>query len=75
MVTIQLVDTNNKSQAKKFVYFYYDLYRDCLSGCRLFISTPTFRLIERNIHFLNIPTPIFFWPCATEKWWGESAPG
>jgi len=29
MVTIQLVDTNNKSQAKKFVYFYYDLYRDC----------------------------------------------
>jgi len=29
MVTIQLVDTNNKSQAKKFVDFYYDLYRDC----------------------------------------------
>jgi len=29
MVTIQLIDTNIKSQAKKFVDFYYDLYRDC----------------------------------------------
>ena len=29
MVTIQVVDTNNKSQVKKFVDFYYDLYRDC----------------------------------------------
>ncbi len=29
MTTIQLVDTNNKSQVKQFVEFYYDLYKDC----------------------------------------------
>jgi len=29
MVTIQLVDTNNKSQVRQFVGFYYDLYKDC----------------------------------------------
>jgi len=29
MVTIQLVDTNNKTQVKQFVEFYYDLYKDC----------------------------------------------
>ncbi len=29
MTTIQLVDTNNKSQVKQFVKFYYDLYKDC----------------------------------------------
>ena len=29
MVTIQLVDTNDKSQVKKFVDFYYDLYKSC----------------------------------------------
>lgn len=29
MVTIQLVDTNNKAQVKQFVQFYYDLYKDC----------------------------------------------
>ena len=29
MLTIQLVDTNDKSQVKKFVDFYYDLYKSC----------------------------------------------
>lgn len=29
MLTIEKVDTNNKSQAKRFVEFYYALYRDC----------------------------------------------
>src|SRR5258708_5526305 len=29
MVNIQPVDTNDKHQVKKFVKFYYDLYRDC----------------------------------------------
>ena len=29
MVSIEKVDTNNRSQAKRFVQFYYDLYRDC----------------------------------------------
>jgi GNAT superfamily N-acetyltransferase len=29
MVSIEKVDTNNKSQAKRFVQFYYDLYKDC----------------------------------------------
>lgn len=29
MVTIQLVDTDNKSQVKQFIEFYYDLYKDC----------------------------------------------
>lgn len=29
MLTIEKVDTNNKSQVKRFVEFYYDLYRDC----------------------------------------------
>ncbi len=29
MLTIEKVDTNNKSQVKRFVKFYYDLYEDC----------------------------------------------
>ena len=29
MLTIEQVDTNNKRQVKRFVEFYYDLYRDC----------------------------------------------
>jgi hypothetical protein len=29
MLTIEKVDTSNKSQTKRFVQFYYDLYRDC----------------------------------------------
>lgn len=29
MLTIERIDTNNKSQAKRFVKFYYDLYKDC----------------------------------------------
>ena len=29
MVTIEKVDTGDKSQVKRFVRFYYDLYRDC----------------------------------------------
>jgi len=29
MLTIEKVDTNNKSQVKRFVQFYYDLYKDC----------------------------------------------
>jgi GNAT superfamily N-acetyltransferase len=29
MLTIEKVDTNNKSQVKRFVMFYYDLYKDC----------------------------------------------
>ncbi|MDO9349122.1 MAG: hypothetical protein Q7T47_07525 [Anaerolineales bacterium] len=29
MLTIEKVDTNNKSQVKRFVEFYYALYRDC----------------------------------------------
>jgi len=29
MVTIEKVDTNEKRQAKRFVQFYYDLYKDC----------------------------------------------
>lgn len=29
MLTIEKVDTNNKRQVKRFVEFYYDLYRDC----------------------------------------------
>jgi hypothetical protein len=29
MLTIEKVDTNNKSQVKRFVRFYYDLYKDC----------------------------------------------
>jgi len=29
MVSIEKVDTNNRSQVKRFVQFYYDLYRDC----------------------------------------------
>ena len=29
MLTIEKIDTNNKSQAKQFVKFYYDLYKDC----------------------------------------------
>ncbi len=29
MVTIEKVDTTNKSQVKRFVQFYYDLYKDC----------------------------------------------
>jgi hypothetical protein len=29
MVSIEKVDTGNKSQVKRFVEFYYDLYKDC----------------------------------------------
>ncbi len=29
MVTIEKVNTDNKSQVKRFVEFYYDLYKDC----------------------------------------------
>ncbi len=29
MVTIEKVDTSNKSQVKRFVQFYYDLYKNC----------------------------------------------
>jgi GNAT superfamily N-acetyltransferase len=29
MLTIEKVDTENKSQVKRFVQFYYDLYKDC----------------------------------------------
>ena len=29
MLTIEKIDTNNKSQARRFVEFYYDLYKDC----------------------------------------------
>ena len=29
MLTIEKVDTENKSQVKRFVKFYYDLYKDC----------------------------------------------
>ena len=29
MLTIEKVDTNNKPQVKRFVQFYYDLYKDC----------------------------------------------
>ena len=29
MLTIEKVDTNNKAQVKRFVQFYYDLYKDC----------------------------------------------
>jgi hypothetical protein len=29
MLTIEKVDTENKSQVKRFVEFYYDLYKDC----------------------------------------------
>ena len=29
MVQIEKVDTSNKSQVKRFVQFYYDLYKDC----------------------------------------------
>ncbi len=29
MLTIEKVDTENKSQVKRFVQFYYDLYQDC----------------------------------------------
>lgn len=29
MLTIEKVDTDNKSQVKRFVEFYYDLYKDC----------------------------------------------
>jgi len=29
MVSIEKIDTDNKSQAKRFVQFYYDLYKDC----------------------------------------------
>jgi len=29
MVTIEKVDTGNKSQVKRFVRYYYDLYKDC----------------------------------------------
>jgi hypothetical protein len=29
MLNIERVDTNNKSQVKRFVEFYYDLYKDC----------------------------------------------
>ena len=29
MLTVEKVDTNNKSQAKRFVQFYYDLYQNC----------------------------------------------
>jgi GNAT superfamily N-acetyltransferase len=29
MVTIEKIDTNDKRQAKRFVQFFYDLYKDC----------------------------------------------
>ena len=29
MIKIEKVDTENKAQVKRFVQFYYDLYRDC----------------------------------------------
>jgi hypothetical protein len=29
MITIELIDTNNKNQTRKFVDFYYDLYKNC----------------------------------------------
>ena len=29
MLSIEKVDTNNKQQVKRFVQFYYDLYKDC----------------------------------------------
>jgi GNAT superfamily N-acetyltransferase len=29
MLTIEKIDTNDKSQTKRFVEFYYDLYKDC----------------------------------------------
>ena len=29
MLTIEKIDTDNKSQARRFVEFYYDLYKDC----------------------------------------------
>jgi hypothetical protein len=29
MLTVEKVDTNNKSQVKRFVQFYYDLYKKC----------------------------------------------
>ncbi len=29
MITIEKVDTDNKSQVKRFIEFYYDLYKDC----------------------------------------------
>ena len=29
MVSIEKIDTDNKSQAKRFVQFYYDLYKNC----------------------------------------------
>jgi len=29
MLSIEKIDTENKSQAKRFVEFYYDLYKDC----------------------------------------------
>ena len=29
MLSLEKVDTNNKSQVKRFVQFYYDLYKDC----------------------------------------------
>ena len=29
MLTIEKVDTENKSQVKRFVQYYYDLYKDC----------------------------------------------
>ena len=29
MLTIEKIDTENKSQVKRFVEFYYDLYKDC----------------------------------------------
>ncbi len=29
MVTVEKIDTRNKSQAKRFVDFYYDLYKNC----------------------------------------------
>ncbi len=29
MLTIEKIDTSNKSQVKRFVQFYYDLYKDC----------------------------------------------
>ena len=29
MLTIEKVDTDNKSQVKRFIEFYYDLYKDC----------------------------------------------
>ncbi len=33
MLSIEKVDTNNKAQVKRFVQFYYDLYK----GCRQFV--------------------------------------